>query len=109
VDVVRTIAEIGGAEVPRDWNGDSMVLWLDNPQTRWKDRAVSEYYTHNIASGCAMIRMGRFKYVYHTPADAAHPAQRELYDLEAALADSLPIRQRQPPPPIGSRAGSARG
>ena len=24
---------------------------------------------------------GRYKYVYHTPADAGHPAERELYDL----------------------------
>ena len=83
VDVVQTIAQIGGAEVPRDWNGDSMVKWLDDPQVRWKDKAVSEYYAHNIASGYAMIRMGRFKYVYHTPADASYPAERELYDLEA--------------------------
>jgi choline-sulfatase len=83
VDVVQTITQIGGAKVPGDWNGDSMVPWLDNPQMRWKDKAVSEYYAHNIASGYAMIRMGRFKYVYHTPADAAHPAERELYDLEA--------------------------
>jgi arylsulfatase A-like enzyme len=30
-----------------------------------------------------MIRKGRFKYVYHAPADASHPAERELYDLEA--------------------------
>jgi choline-sulfatase len=82
VDVVQTIAEIGGAKVPGDWNGDSMVPWLDSPQTRWKDKAVSEYYAHNIASGYAMIRMGRFKYVYHTPAAAAHPAERELYDLQ---------------------------
>ena len=83
VDVVQTIAAIGGAEAPQDWNGDSMVKWLDDPQTRWKDLAVSEYYAHNIASGYAMIRLGRFKYVYHTPADATHLAERELYDLES--------------------------
>jgi len=28
-------------------------------------------------------RQGRYKYVYHTPADAKHPAERELYDLVA--------------------------
>jgi len=83
VDLVQTIGAIGGAKAPADWNGDSMVPWLDDPQTRWKDLAVSEYYAHNIASGYAMIRLGRFKYVYHTPADAAHPAERELYDLES--------------------------
>jgi arylsulfatase A-like enzyme len=81
VDVNRTIAELAEARVPRDWDGDSMVQWLDDPRTQWKDFAVSEYYAHNIASGFAMLRMGKYKYVYHTPADAAHPAERELYDL----------------------------
>ncbi|MHC4623822.1 MAG: sulfatase-like hydrolase/transferase [Planctomycetota bacterium] len=81
VDVVQTIAELGDAKTPGDWNGDSMVKWMDNPHTRWKDLAVSEYYAHNIASGYAMIRMGKYKYVYHTPADESHAAERELYDL----------------------------
>ena len=44
---------------------------------------MSEYYAHNIASGYAMIRSGHYKYVYHTAPDAQHPAQRELYDLQA--------------------------
>ncbi|MHC4755179.1 MAG: sulfatase-like hydrolase/transferase [Planctomycetota bacterium] len=83
VDLVQTIAEMTGADVPADWNGDSMVKWLDDPKTEWKDMAVSEYYGHNIASGYAMIRMGRYKYVYHTAPDSKHPAERELYDLQA--------------------------
>jgi choline-sulfatase len=83
VDVVKTIAELGGANVPDDWNGQSLAGWMDNPQTKWRDLAVSEYYAHNIASGYAMLRTGNFKYVYHTPADDKHPAERELYDLAA--------------------------
>ncbi|MFH1881572.1 MAG: twin-arginine translocation signal domain-containing protein [Planctomycetota bacterium] len=38
-------------------------------------------YGNDIASGNVMIRMGNYKYIYHTPADADHPAERELYDL----------------------------
>jgi len=81
VDVVQTIAELGRADAPGDWDGDSMVRWLDKAESDWKDLAVSEYYAHNIASGYVMIRMGKFKYVYHTAADSSHPAERELYDL----------------------------
>ena len=81
VDVVQTIAALAGAETPSDWNGDSMLRWLDDAATQWKDLAVSEYYGHNIASGFAMIRIGTYKYVYHTPADENHPAERELYNL----------------------------
>ena len=83
VDVVRTIAELAGAHVPDDWNGDSLCHWIDDPAAPWKDLAVSEYYAHNIASGYAMLRQGRHKYVYHTPPDAGYPAERELYDLAA--------------------------
>jgi len=83
VDVTRTIADLGGATVPDDWNGASMLGWLDDASAKWRDTAVSEYYAHNIASGYAMIRQGKHKYVYHTPADAEHPAERELYDLAA--------------------------
>ena len=80
VDLVQTIAELGGAGVPSDWNGDSMVDWLDHPANPWKDLAVSEYYAHNIASGFAMLRQGRYKYVYHSRMSETYGPQRELYD-----------------------------
>ena len=83
VDLVQTIADLGRANVPSDWNGTSMCRWMDDSAAAWKDLAVSEYYAHNIASGFAMLRTGQYKYVYHTAADKEHPAQRELYDLEA--------------------------
>jgi len=83
VDIVQTIAELGGASLPDDWNGASLCRLLDDPKASWRDIAVSEYYAHNIASGFAMLRSGRYKYVYHTPPDKRHPAERELYDLEA--------------------------
>ena len=83
VDMVQTVAELGGAKVPADWDGDSMLKWMDDPRAKWKDQAVSEYYGHNIASGFVMLRRGKYKYVYHTPPDEKHTAERELYDLEA--------------------------
>ncbi len=81
VDLVKTLAQIGRAQVPEDWDGLSMLRWLDDPKTRWKDLAVSQYYAHNIASGFAMLRSGEWKYVYHSPPDEHHPAERELYNL----------------------------
>lgn len=83
VDVGQTIAELAGASCPDDWDGDSLVPLLDDPKAPWKDLAVSQYYAHNIASGYAMLRRGKFKYVYHSPPDDNHAAERELYDLAA--------------------------
>jgi choline-sulfatase len=83
VDLVQTIAELGGAETPDDWNGDSLCALMDDPGSAWKDFAVSEYYAHNIASGFAMFRAGQYKYVYHTTMDEEHGPERELYDMQA--------------------------
>jgi choline-sulfatase len=83
VDLTQTLVALAGARAPDDWNGDSMLAWLGDPQSKWKDLAVSQYYAHNIASGFAMLRRERYKYVYHVPPDARHPAERELYDLRA--------------------------
>lgn len=83
VDVVQTLAEIAEATPPADWDGDSMAAWLDDPNAAWKDRAVSEYYGHNIASGNVMIRMGNFKYIYHISPGEGWPVERELYNLQA--------------------------
>jgi choline-sulfatase len=81
VDVVRTIAEFGGGRVPGDWDGQSMLTWMDDPKARWRDMAISQYYAHNIASGYAMLRTGEWKYVYHSAPDPQHKPERELYNL----------------------------
>lgn len=81
MDLVQTVAEFAGAHTPDDWNGQSMLRWMDRGSTQWKDYAVSEYYAHNTASGYVMLREGDWKYVYHTVIDKDHPAERELYNL----------------------------
>lgn len=77
VDLVQTVAEMARAHTPDDWNGKSMLHWIDDGTAVWKDQAVTEYYAHNTASGYVMMRSGNWKYVYHTG------AERELYDLSA--------------------------
>jgi choline-sulfatase len=83
VDLVQTIAEIGGATCPADWNGTSMVAWMDNPKHAWKDFAVSQYYAQKTASGYVMVRSGDWKYVYHATIDSTHPAERQLVNVAA--------------------------
>ena len=43
-----------------------MLAWLDDASYPWKNLAISEYYAGYTASGIAMIRMGDWKYAYHT-------------------------------------------
>jgi choline-sulfatase len=82
LDLVKTVVEIAGGRTPDDWNGDSMVPWMDSPKRKWKDFAAVEYYGLNTASGYVMAREGDWKYVYHTVIDKDHPDQRELYNLK---------------------------
>src|SRR5689334_21074114 len=69
LDVVQTVTDVAQAKVPSEWNGTPLTGWLDDPKVIWKDVAVSEYYAQQIASGFAMLRTGKWKYVYHTAAD----------------------------------------
>jgi choline-sulfatase len=81
VDLVATIADIGGAEALDQWDGDSLLGLLDDPATEWKDFALSEYYAHYTVSGFTMYREGRYKYVYHARHED-HGPEVELYDME---------------------------
>ena len=83
VDLTQTIAELCGVRTPDDWDGQSMVPYLDDGTVVWRDLAVCEYFGHNIASGMCMLRQRTWKYVYHTRIDDTHGLERELYDLAA--------------------------
>ena len=39
VDLVQTIADLAGAPTPETWDGDSMLPWLDDAESPWKDQA----------------------------------------------------------------------
>ncbi len=83
VDLMATLPALSGSSAPEDWDGDSLLDWLDSEDSVWKDRAISEYYGHNVASAFTMLREGSWKYVYHAPPSERHPAERELYHLES--------------------------
>ncbi|HWB54990.1 MAG TPA: sulfatase-like hydrolase/transferase [Tepidisphaeraceae bacterium] len=83
LDLVQTVAAIGQGRTPDDWNGNSMLTWMDDKNTHWKDFAVSEYYAHNIASGYVMARTANWKYTYFTTIDDQHPSERTLFDVSS--------------------------
>jgi choline-sulfatase len=82
VDLSQTIAVLGKADTPLDWNGTSLVPWLDDSNYEWKNQAISQYYATKIASGFSMIRKDEYKYVYHPFPESGHQPERELYNLE---------------------------
>ena len=84
IDLLPTFLDMAGvaAEERLPMDGRSLMGLLDGSDTEdWE--AISEYHSQGAHAPCFMIRRGKYKYVYHTPPDAAHPAERELYDLSA--------------------------
>lgn len=82
LDLVKTLIDLAGGRTPGDWNGDSLVPWLDDANYKWKDVACSEYYAKLIAHGIVMIRTSKWKYVYHGKPAADMPVERELFNME---------------------------
>ena len=82
LDLVPTIAEWCGAEASPDWDGDSLTGLVEGG-SGWRDYAVSEYHAQAIAAGHCMIRRGKYKYVYYSKIDGNHPAEKQLFDLDA--------------------------
>lgn len=81
LDLIQGIAELAGTSCPEDWDGDSILPWLDNPDYQWKDVAVSEYYGHNRSSSITMLRHDGWKYVYHARFDEEFGPQYELFNM----------------------------
>jgi choline-sulfatase len=82
LDLVKTVIDLAGGQTPGDWNGNSLLPWLDNPNYKWKDIACTEYYAQFIAHGIVMIRTGKWKYIYHGKPAADMPVERELFNME---------------------------
>lgn len=44
IDLVPTFLELGGAKIPQNIQGDSLVSLLKNPSASWRDSALFEYF-----------------------------------------------------------------
>ncbi|MDE0610401.1 MAG: sulfatase-like hydrolase/transferase [Anaerolineaceae bacterium] len=76
VDVVATMLELAGVDVPVSLDGESLAGLLQGQDPDWKDEAFAEYCGHGVVAPMAMLRRGRYKFNY----SLGDPP--ELYDLQ---------------------------
>jgi N-acetylglucosamine-6-sulfatase len=83
IDVAPTLLELGGAEVPGEMQGASLVPLLQHKRVSWRESILYEYFQEAYAPGFETlvgVRNKRYKYIEtpHLPEDI-----NELYDLES--------------------------
>ncbi len=75
VDLVASMVALSGADAGGSLAGDDLLPLAAGTDPNWKDEAFSEYLAHAVAGPAAMLRRGRYKYLYH------HGQPPELFDL----------------------------
>ncbi len=62
VDLPITIAEMAGASIPDDVNGESLVPLLDSTDADFRDAILIEYFNNRIDTYDAAVRTKEYKY-----------------------------------------------
>ncbi len=81
IDLAPTMLELGGAKIPDDIQGKSFLPLLKNPNAKWRDEALFEYFNEKQYRTPAWkaVRTDRWKYIRYTNLKGMD----ELYDLKA--------------------------
>jgi N-acetylglucosamine-6-sulfatase len=92
VDIAPTLLEVGGAAVPKNLHGRSLVLLLKGEQKKLRDSFLIEYFSDTVfprmhQMGYEAVCTTRWKYIRYTDLKGMD----ELYDREA---DPYEMRNR---------------
>jgi arylsulfatase A-like enzyme len=84
IDIAPTLLEVGGAPVPKEIHGRSLVPLLRAENVPWRDSFLIEYFSDKVfprisRMGYQAVRNERWKYIHYVDLDGTD----ELYDLKA--------------------------
>ncbi len=80
IDLAPTLLELGGAKIPKAVQGKSFLSLLHNPNAKWRDAALFEYFNEKQfrTPTWQAVRTDRWKYIQYQDL----PGMDELYDLK---------------------------
>lgn len=92
LDIAPTLLELGGAPIPPNIHGRSLVPLLNGSQPKLRDSFLIEYFSDTVfprvhKMGYQAVRTGRWKYIHYSELNGMD----ELYDLQA---DPYEMRNR---------------
>lgn len=82
IDIAPTLLELGGAKVPADVHGRSLVPLFRADATKWRSAFLAEYFAEAQFPRCPTwqaVRTEQWKYIHYTELEGMD----ELYDLKA--------------------------
>lgn len=97
-DLLRTIADVLGAELPEDAGEDSFSLL---PLLKGEDKPIREYAVSASSQGIPAVRLGPWKYIpapgsggWGTGGDQSQPIQ--LYNLDKDIGETTNLAAAEP-------------
>jgi N-acetylglucosamine-6-sulfatase len=84
LDIAPTLLEVGGASIPANIHGRSLVPLLKGEHVPWRDSFLIEYYSDKVFPrmlnmGYQAVRTSQWKYIHYVDLEGMD----ELYDLKA--------------------------
>ncbi len=104
IDIAPTFLELGGAPLPKDLHGESLVPLFKGEKNKLRDSFLIEYFSDTVfprmnKMGYQAVRSGKWKYIHYTDLHGMD----ELYELEADpyemsnLVETIPGRRELAP------------
>jgi len=89
MDIVPTILEAAGADLPDPMDGRSMVDLVQRPgQAAWREDLMCQHHGHGAPHFQRLLRHGNYKYVAHLDdRDELYDLSRDPYELDNLLDD----------------------
>ena len=84
MDIVPTVLEAAGAEIPSPMDGRSMLDLIQHPDTApWREDLMCQHYGHGTPHFQRLLRHGDYKYVAHLDdTDELYDLKRDPFELE---------------------------
>jgi N-acetylglucosamine-6-sulfatase len=95
VDLAPSLLELGGAPVPKNLHGRSLLPWLRGDKPAWRQSFLIEHFSDNVfprarLMGYQAVRTERWKYIHYTDLadmDELYDLQADPYELKNRIAD----------------------
>jgi arylsulfatase A-like enzyme len=94
IDIAPTLLELGGAAIPKNMHGQSLLPLLKGEKVPWRDSFLIEYFSDKVfprvhQMGYQAVRTAEWKYIHYVDLegmDELYNLKRDPYEMKNLLA-----------------------